>query len=127
MYNKNDKEDRLMIQQDNIKDFAKAAFRFQGHLTANTKIDTDELAVVLAVSSTIHHLQIEDDAIAVEGVKRVYYTLPLGNIKRGLISSRVRYVAAELNVDESVLWRRLRRARYIFNCYYKKFTLQNRQ
>lgn len=116
-----------MIEQNNIKDFAIAAFRYRGHIDVDSITSDDELTVVLAVSSTVRHLQIEQDTIAVEGIKRVYYNLPLGNIKRGVMSNRVRRVAYDMHISESVLWRGLRHARYVFNRYYKEFTSQNRQ
>ena len=107
-----------MIPQDNIKDFATAAFRYYGHVTADNIITADELTVILAVSLTIHHLRIDNDFIALEGIKRTYCILPLGNLKRGIMSDYVRRASYEMNVSESVLWSKLRRARTVFNQYY---------
>ena len=70
------------MQQDNIKDFAIAAFRYRGHLNDTDILSLEEVYINMAVTSTIRHLDIERDYIAIEGVKRVYYQLPLGNLKR---------------------------------------------
>lgn len=69
------------MQQDNIKDFAIAAFRYRGHLNDTDILSLEEVYINMAVTSTIRHLDIERDYIAIEGVKRVYYQLPLGNLK----------------------------------------------
>lgn len=115
-----------MFEQNNIKDFAIAAFRYYGHIDKNVNPTESEIGIILAAASTIHHLEIENDNIAIESIKRVYYNLPLGNVKRGVMSNRVKQAAYDMNINESVLWRKLRNARYIFNCYYKEFTSKNR-
>lgn len=110
------------MQQDNIKDFAIAAFRYRGHLKDTDILSLDEIYINMAVTSTIRHLEIERDYIAIEGVKRVYYQLPLGNLKRGLLTENTKRVAIDMHIEERTLWRHLARARNIFNCYYEKFT-----
>ena len=110
------------MQQDNIKDFAIAAFRYRGHLNDTDIVSLEEVYINMAVTSTIRHLDIERDYIAIEGVKRVYYQLPLGNLKRGLLTENTKRVAIDMHIEERTLWRHLARARNIFNCYYEKFT-----
>lgn len=111
-----------MIQQDNIKDFAIAAFRYRGHMNGNEIVTDDEATVILAVASTLHHLDVEREYIALEGIKQVYYKLPMGDLKRGMLSEYVRSAAYEMHVDERTLWRKLKRARTVFNRYHNKFT-----
>lgn len=116
-----------MIQQDNIKDFAIAAFRHYGHTKKSDTIDADTITVALAVSSTIHHLECEEDTVAIDGIKQVYFKLPQGNIKRGEMSSYVRRAAFDMNVSERTLWYELRRARRVFNYYYNEFMTKSLQ
>ena len=116
-----------VIQQDNIKNFAIAAFRYRGHISNNETLTADDTMVLLAVASALHHLDVEHDYIAVEGVKQVYYKLPMGNIKRGVLSKRVKRAAYDMHIDESTLWRKLHRARTVFERYYEKFTSKNCQ
>lgn len=116
-----------MIEQNNIKDFAIAAFR-QYHYTRTTDVVDDETAaVILAVSSTLHHLKCERDAIAIDGIKQVYFKLPQGDLKRGTLSSYVRRAAYDMNVSERVLWYKLRRARRVFNYYHNEFMTKSLQ
>lgn len=116
-----------MIQQDNIKDFAIAAFR-QYHYTRTTDVVDDETAaVILAVSSTLHHLKCERDTIAIDGIKQVYFKLPQGELKRGTLSNHVRRAAFDMNVSERVLWYKLRRARRTFRYYYNEFMTKSLQ
>lgn len=116
-----------MIQQDNIKDFAIAAFR-QYHYTRTTDVVDDETAaVILAVSSTLHHLKCERDTIAIDGIKQVYFKLPQGELKRGTLSNYVRRAAFDMNVSERVLWYKLRRARRTFRYYYNEFMTKSLQ
>lgn len=116
----------VMIQQDNIKDFAIAAFRHYGNIDKNT-FDSDSVTIALAVSSTIHHLKCEHDTIAVDGIRNVYFKLPQGNIKRGVMSSYIRRAAFDMNVSERVLWYSLQRARRVFNYYYNEFMTKTLQ
>lgn len=116
-----------MIEQNNIKDFAIAAFRHY-HNTRKTDItDAETAAVVLAVSSTLHHLKCEHDTIAIDGIKQVYFKLPQGDLKRGTLSSYVRRAAFDMNVSERVLWYKLRRARRTFQYYYNEFMTKSLQ
>ena len=101
------------MQQDNIKDFAIAAFRYRGHLNDTDILSLEEVYINMAVTSTIRHLEIERD---------YYYQLPLGNLKRGLLTENTKRVAIDMHIEERTLWRHLARARNIFNCYYEKFT-----
>lgn len=111
-----------MIQQDNIKDFATAAFRHYAHTKHSKALDVDDITIIIAISSTIHHLECEHDTIALAGIRQVYFKLPKGNLKRGEMSSYVRRTALDIHVSESLLWNKLRRARQTFNYYYKQFT-----
>lgn len=116
-----------MIEKNNIKDFAIAAFR-QYHYTRTTDVVDDETAaVILAVSSTLHHLKCERDTIAIDGIKQVYFKLPQGDLKRGTLSSYVRRAAYDMNVSERVLWYKLRRARRVFNYYHNEFMTKSLQ
>ena len=47
------------MQQDNIKDFAIAAFRYRGHLNDTDILSLEEVYINMAVTSTIRHLEIE--------------------------------------------------------------------
>lgn len=116
-----------MIQQDNLKDFAVAAFRYYSNLDMENSVDSDSVIIALAVSSTIHHLKCEHDTIAVDGIKYVYFKLPKGNIKRGVMSSYIRRAAFDMNVSERVLWYGLCRAKRVFSYYYNEFMTKTLQ
>ena len=90
------------MQQDNIKDFAIAAFRYRGHLNDTDILSLEEVYINMAVTSTIRHLEIERDYIAIEGVKRVYYQLPLGNLKRGYAHRRTNSMATSRKSEEYI-------------------------
>lgn len=114
-----------MIEQNNIKDFAIAAFR-QYHNTRKTDItDAETAAVILAVSSTLHHLKCERDTIAIDLIKQVYFKLPQGNLKRGTLSNCMRRAAEDISVHESTLWYKHRRIKSVFKYYYNEFTLKS--
>lgn len=107
-----------MIQQNNIKDFSIAAFRYYGHRENENITGVTELQISAAVENTFRHLQIEDDSDCVKIVQQIYCALPLGNIRKGLISKYVVSVGTLMNMDERTIWRKLRRARELFNKYY---------
>lgn len=108
-----------MIKKDNIKDFAILAFRYYGHRSVgNVATDTTEQKIISAVTDTFRHLKIENDIECVEVVEKIYCSLPLGNIRKGFISQRVVAVSNTMNMDGRTIWRKLRRARELFNAYY---------
>lgn len=110
-----------MFEQNNIKDFAIAAFRYYGHIDKHIKPTESEMFIIIAAALTIKHFKIEYDDMAIEGIKQVYYKLPMGNVKRGVMSNCVRKAAYDMNISESALWRKLRVVRDVFNRYYKEF------
>lgn len=108
-----------MIKKDNIKDFAILAFRYYGHHNADDEgIDVNEQNIINAVTNTFRHLKIENDVECVDVVKEIYCSLPLGNIRKGFISQKVIAVSNVMNMDGRTIWRKLRRARELFNAYY---------
>ncbi len=112
------------IQQDNIKDFAIAAFRYYGQ---RNNIDSPDKTVINAVERTMQHLNIENDIIALEGVRNTYCRLPQGKIRRGTITRSIIKAAYDMNVDERTLWRKLERSRKIFGEYYNSLLTENCQ
>lgn len=104
--------------QDNIKDFAVAAFRLYGHRSEAAEPADEE--IIKAVGDTIKHLTINGDADTVNIVCRVYCDLPLGKLRKGEVSARVETVASELYISERNVWRRLALAQRIFGQYYRE-------
>lgn len=103
-----------MIHKDNIKDDAIAAFRAYGHGMR----DSEDPAIE-AVERTMLHLSIDDDTVALEGMRAVYFVLPLGVLKRGTISRAIVSASEEMHVDERRLYRKLARCRAMYHRYYK--------
>ena len=92
------------MQQDNIKDFAVAAFRFYGQALKNKIKPKDVTAsdwdVFFAAALTVKHLQAAQDYDAAEGIRQVYFALPPGNLRRGTISNTVRRAAYDMHISE---------------------------
>ncbi len=110
-----------MIQQDNIRDFAVAAFRHYGHTRSGTR-DPDSCAEVEAAASTIKHLRVEGETETVRLIERVYCSLPLGKLKRNAVAYRVNAAASEMNMDARTVWRKLAKARRLFYAYFRSVT-----
>ena len=110
------------MQQDNIKDFATAAFRFYGQALKKKinpgDFDAADFDIVLAASLTIRHLEAAKDFIAAEGIRQVYFDLPPGKLRRGVMSNTIRRAAYDMHISEGTLWNKLRHARMLFNEYY---------
>lgn len=110
------------MQRDNIKNLAYAAFRQYGHRKSIDTMDVDDITAIMAVRVTIEVLKLSNDRIAIEGVEKVFFTLPMGDVKN--ITERVKSVANEMHVDISTLWRHIRRARKIFEECYDDFVAE---
>lgn len=107
------------MQQDNIKDFAVAAFRLYG----NDPQSPDEPGIINAVRATFSHLAVNGDNMTITVVKEVYCRLPCGYVKKGTISAAVQASATAHHADARTIWRKLKYARQLFNQYYKGETL----
>lgn len=107
------------MQQDNIKDFAIAAFRFYAHRKKQKGLSENDLIILQAVERTLEYLEVDGDLVALEGIHRVYFALPEGKLKSNVMTNTVRRAAAEMFSSEGTVWNKLRRARKLFNEYYK--------
>ena len=101
--------------RDNIKDFTVAAFRLYGHRDTAAPADSK---IIKAVETTLAHLDTNGERETVNVVCRVYVALPLGRLCKGEISARVARVATDMYMSERNAWRRLARARKLFEQYY---------
>lgn len=106
-----------MIQQDNIRDHAVAAFRQYGH-----NKHAERCAEIEAASLAIKHLTVDGDIETVQLIERVYCSLPLGKLKRNAVTHRVAAAAVEMNMDVRTVWRKLAKARRLFNAYLRSVT-----
>ena len=107
------------MQQDNIKNFAIAAFRFYGHRKQQTSLSENDFTVLFAVSLTLKHLEVDGDQVALAGIRLVYFGLPSGRLKSNVMTNSVRRAAAQMHSSEGTVWNKLRRARILFDKYYK--------
>ena len=107
-----------MIPQDNIKDFAVAAFRYWAYVEKDSITDIAEYRAITSVNKTFAFLNEHGAHDCVELVKRVYCRLPAGNIRKGLITHNANRAANSMYIDTRTVWRKLRRARNIFKEYY---------
>lgn len=108
-----------MIQQDNIRDFAVAAYRHYGYVHSNNKINNIDHDVIDAVEHSIKHLKVDGDTETVNLIVDVYGTLPAGRLHRNVITHRVNAAATKYCMDPRTVWRKLARARKLFRLYYE--------
>lgn len=107
------------MQQNNIKTFEVAAFRYYGHyISGKITADADD-PIIRAAKQTLSHLEAQDEHECTELVIQIYCRLPLGNISKGVITHRVNHAAAQMHMDARTVWRKLHRARDVFQRYYK--------
>lgn len=111
------------MQQDNIKDFAVAAFRLYGNNVDSDPQTPDDQGIINAVKATLSHLAVNGDYTTIAAVKDVYCQLPCGYVKKGTISAAVQAAATAHHADARTIWRKLKYARQLFKQYYKDKTL----
>ncbi|MBQ3427020.1 MAG: hypothetical protein IJH37_07755 [Clostridia bacterium] len=71
-----------------------------------------------AVKQTFDYFRINGDDMAIKLVEGVYCSLPMGKVKRGLVYHAVLSLKTSLYTSEREIYRKLKRAREIFNkCY----------
>lgn len=109
-----------MIQQDNIRDFAVAAFRHYGYIQGHTDKAAADRDVIKAAESTIKHLTVDGDTETVKLVRDIYCRLPSGKLHKNVITDRVNAAAADMSMDPRTVWRKLARARRLFYNYYDR-------
>lgn len=108
------------MQQDNIRDFAIAAFRAYGHKKDNHILTCEEHDVFTAITWTFRDLQSEKKTIAIMSIKKVYCAIPLGKMRKGTIRHLTSRAASELHADESTIKRGLSRGKRLFNKHYAR-------
>lgn len=111
-----------LMERNNIKHMAIAAYRYYARSKSKYPESIEDTVIIAAAASAIRHLKIAHKDIAVDVIRIVCYDLPDGDLPRGTITKRVMTAADELNTSYSAAWRELRRACYIFDCYYAEFT-----
>lgn len=108
------------MQQDNIRDFAIAAFRAYGHKKGNQELTREEHDIFTAVAWTFRDLQTENKTIAIMAIKKVYCTIPFGKMQKGTIKQLTSRAAFDLHADESTIKRGLSRGKRLFNKHYAR-------
>lgn len=108
-----------MIQQDNIRDFAVAAYRYYAYVHSNNNIKDKDYDVLTAVEHTIKHLKVDGEIETVKLIEDIYCTLPKGKIHKNVITDRVNAAANKYCMDPRTVWRKLARARKLFKSYYE--------
>ncbi len=106
------------MEQDNIKNYAVAAFRYYGHISDISGVPPEDGDTIDAVISVRRHLRVEGDAETITLIDKVYGSLPNGRLHRNVITHRVNAAAEEMNMDARTVWRKLARARRLFFAYY---------
>lgn len=108
------------MQQDNIRDFAIAAFRAYGHKRKDNTFTPEEHDIFTAVAWTFKDLRNENKTLAIMSIKKVYCSIPMGKMKRGTIQSLVNKAASDLIADERTIKRGLSQGKRIFNKHYSR-------
>lgn len=106
------------MRQDNIKNYAVAAFRYYGHMRDGDDVPPEDTNTISAVISTREHLRVEEDVETLTLIDKVYGSLPSGRLHRNVITHKVLAAAEEMNMDARTVWRKLARARKLFFAYY---------
>lgn len=115
------------MKKDIMKEKAAQAFRCYARLSLDGTESLLELLCrirgicgersvldMLAVFDTLRLLELEGDDIAVRAVREIYFATARRRIRAGEISMRVRRLAYEANCDDRTVYRRLEKARSIW-------------
>ncbi len=114
-----------MIQCDNIRNFAIAAFRAYGHIDElQDDITLDDFVALWAARQTIMHFINEGKVEIVEAINKVYCELPLGHLQSQTITMSVIHTANDMYKSDSTIWKYLKQSCKMFNKYYTQYKNQ---